>query len=156
MPDPLAHVYDLALRALAEQERQVAALHNRLAPVLAAGGLGATLLAPAAFRGSHTAPVRIACIAVSLLGIAVAIGAGVRVLVTPQLAFGVDSASANSILREHPAIDERGFYVSVTALLEKRRLENLPVLEDLHAAFTLMVCGMLVGVCGLALAAAVA
>jgi len=29
MPDPLAHVYDLALRALAEQERQVTALRGR-------------------------------------------------------------------------------------------------------------------------------
>ena len=44
MSEALAHVYDLALRALAEQERQVAELRGRLTPILASGGLGATLM----------------------------------------------------------------------------------------------------------------
>jgi hypothetical protein len=51
VPAPLAHVYDLALRALDEQERRVAELRGRLTPVLAGGGVGVTLLAPAALMG---------------------------------------------------------------------------------------------------------
>lgn len=53
MPDPLAIVYQLALRALDEQERQVTALHGRLAPVIAAVGVASTLLAPTAFRAER-------------------------------------------------------------------------------------------------------
>jgi hypothetical protein len=51
MPEPRARIYELALRALDEQDRQVDELRGRLAPVLAAGGVGLTLLTGPAFSG---------------------------------------------------------------------------------------------------------
>src|SRR3954469_15769923 len=44
MPEPRGRIYELALRALDEQDRQVDDLRGRLAAVLAAGGVGLTLL----------------------------------------------------------------------------------------------------------------
>jgi hypothetical protein len=40
MPEPRGRIYELALRALDEQDRQVDDLRGRLAPVLAAGASG--------------------------------------------------------------------------------------------------------------------
>jgi hypothetical protein len=49
--EPLARLYDLALRTLDEQERRSDALHGRLGPVLAAAALGVTLLSGPVFGG---------------------------------------------------------------------------------------------------------
>ncbi len=48
------------------------------------------------------------------------------------------------------------FYLTMTVLLDDQRLRNRPRIERLQGAFTVMVCGMLFGVCGLAVAAAIA
>jgi len=53
VPSTIERIYDLALRSLDEQERQVGELRGRLAPVVAAGGLGSTLLARSVFARSH-------------------------------------------------------------------------------------------------------
>jgi hypothetical protein len=156
MPDPLAHVYDLALRALAEQERQVAALHNRLAPVLAAGGLGATLLAPAAFRGNDPASIRVACSVLGLFGIGVALIAVAYVLVPRRLRFGLDAPAMLAFVGRNVTVDARRFFRAAIANLDERRLDNASVISRLNIAFTFVLGGMLVGVCGLAAAVAVA
>jgi hypothetical protein len=49
MSEPRSRIYELALRALDEQNRQVDDPRGRLAPVLAAGGVGLTLLTRPAF-----------------------------------------------------------------------------------------------------------
>lgn len=50
---PLAELYALALRTLDVHERRASELRARLAPVLAAGGLGTTLLAGPAFEAER-------------------------------------------------------------------------------------------------------
>jgi drug/metabolite transporter (DMT)-like permease len=156
MPDPLAHVYDLALRALAEQERQVTALHGRLAPVLAAGGLAATLLAPAAFRGERPAgAVATIGVVIGLVGVAVLVLAGAYVLLPAPLSFGLDACAAAAALRGRPDRDARAVYAALTDALDRRRIGNATAIRRLHVAFTVMVCGMLVEVCGLAAAVAI-
>jgi hypothetical protein len=70
---PIERVYELALRALDEQERQVSDTRGRIPPVLAAGGLGVTLLARPIFHEGHpTGAGEISAVVVGLLG------AGVR------------------------------------------------------------------------------
>ncbi len=156
-PDLLAHLYDLALRALAEQERQVAALHGRLTPVLAAGGVGVTLLTRPAFHAARAAGT-FATVASGLgvLAIGIAVLAATYVLLGDRLAFGIDASSARNIARDAAVDDLGGFYAAVFVVLDERWLENGRAIERMLTAFTVMVCGMLVGVCGLALAAAVA
>jgi hypothetical protein len=44
----------------------------------------------------------------------------------------------------------------MTTVLDRRRVLNREAMELLHSAFTVMVCGMLLAVGGLALAAAIA
>jgi hypothetical protein len=157
MPEPLAHVYDLALRALEEQERQVAALHSRLAPVLAAGGLGATLLAPAAWRGGHpNGVVETTCVSLGLAGFAIVVLAATYVLIPRRLTFGLDASFAMAFLRRPVATHERDFYLSMTVGLDERRIENVAIIGRLYLACTLMLCGLLLGLCGLAVAAAIA
>lgn len=46
-------LYELALRALEEKERRVGEPRGRLAPVIAAGNIGLTLLTRPAFDGRH-------------------------------------------------------------------------------------------------------
>ncbi|HYV15609.1 MAG TPA: hypothetical protein VE972_06285 [Conexibacter sp.] len=157
MSEALAHVYDLALRALAEQERQVAELRGRLTPILASGGLGATLLTPLAFRGGHPAGIlEVAFVAVGLLGIAVEVAAALYVLAPRRLRFGLTAAAAASFAERRGIAESTAFYGAVTTGLDDRRAANEQVIRWLHFAFTLMMCGMLLEVCGLAIAAAIA
>src|SRR5829696_10009483 len=98
MPEPLAHVYDLALRALDEQERRVAQLHARITPVLAAGGVGITLLTGPAFEGAR--PIGLAAtmsVVVGLVGITGAVVAAAYLLLGTRLQFGVDARLAASV-----------------------------------------------------------
>ena len=55
--EPLAHLYDLALRTLDEQERRAEALRGRLGP-LAAAALGVTLLSGPLVAERRTATSR--------------------------------------------------------------------------------------------------
>lgn len=72
MPTPVEGIYDLALRSLDEQERQLGELRARLAPVVAAGGLGITLLARSVFTGTHPeGPWELMGTVVGLVGAAV-------------------------------------------------------------------------------------
>ena len=57
MSEPLARLYDLALRALDDHERHADALRGRLGPVLAAAALGASLLSGPVLGGAHPASV---------------------------------------------------------------------------------------------------
>jgi hypothetical protein len=157
MSEPLAHVYELALRALDEQERQVVELRSRLAPVLAAGGLGITLLArPASKSGSAGGLIGTIAAIGAVLGVTVAVVAATRLLISRRLAFGVDAPSAIDIIERRGVTDMRDFYAAMIAVFDERRHQNHVVIERLQTTFTFMVCGMLAGVCGLALAAAVA
>jgi len=157
MSERFSRVYDLAMRALDEQERRVEQLHARLAPVLAAGGLGITLLARPAFHGPHpTGPVETTSVIVALTGIAVAVAATAYVLLASRLSFEPNVLSSTAVARRHTAADLDQFYLVMTALLDEQRIRNRPSIERLQGAFTVTLCGMLVGVCGLAIAAAVA
>lgn len=155
MPAPLAHVYDLALRALAEQERQVAELHSRLTAVLAAGGVGVSLLARPAFGGAHPhGTIATAAALLGLAGIALAVVAAARLLLAERLAFTVN---AGSVVALAPGALERtdAYFRTMTASLDELWRMNAARMRQRESVFTVVVCGMLAGVCGLAIAAAV-
>lgn len=157
MPDPLAHVYDLALRALDEQERQVVELRSRLAAAMAGVGLIASLLIRPALHHDR-GPVLPHGILVGsgLVGMGVAAFSAMYLLGSAHLWFGVDATLAADVIRRSGVGDVEGFYLSMIRVLDERRLHNLAVLRRLEVAFTVMLCGILVAVCGLVAALVVA
>jgi hypothetical protein len=158
MTPPLAHLYALALRTLETQERRAGELRARLAPVLAAGGVGATLLGPGAasalvFGGPLTAGVLVAAFA----GSVVTMGAAGRLLTAEGAGPTLDAARLQRTLARQGALDdETVFYTQMIAVLElaERRIEA--EVSALQRLFTVVMCGILFVLCGLALAALVA
>ncbi len=95
VPSTIERIYDLALRSLDEQERQVGELRGRLAPVVAAGGLGSTLLARSVFARSHPEGVwEVSATIVGLAGAAVLVLAVAYLLRSRPMAFSVDAEAA--------------------------------------------------------------
>ena len=156
MPQPLAHLYDLALRALDDQERRASELRSRVGPVLAAGGVGTTLLAGPAFSANPRGVVEIGAIAVAIIALLSTIGAAGYLLRASPTDDGIDVVSSIGNLALLNALDDIGaFYVSMIAALHGRQVCNGRAIRRLHVAFTVILCGILVELCGFAVAAVI-
>jgi hypothetical protein len=157
--EPLAHLYALALRALDDQERHADALRGRLAPVLAAAALGTTLLSGPVVGGQ--APTSLA----GALAIVVAVGGLVWTLVVAShvlLGWRQRAAFDSDVHRLTIALDRAGllddvalFYETMIVRISEHGARIETTIDRLEAAFTQMLCGVLVMLCGLALAAVV-
>ena len=158
VPAPVERIYDLALRSLDEQERQVEELRGRLAPVVAAGGLGITLLARPIFAGSHPAGVwEVAATVVGMAGAAVVMLTVAFLLRSRPMAFSVDAGAALDAAREVRLLDDASeFDEAMARALAERRAGNAPIVERLHMAFTAALSALLVELGGLSAAAALA
>jgi hypothetical protein len=160
MPEPRARIYELALRALDEQDRTVGDVRGRLAPVLAAGGVGLTLLTRPAFSGAHpSGGIEVAAAISGLLGAAILVLAGAYVLHPRSLAFSVNAqATLNAIRQQDPDVLENddAFYESMISALTRRRHGNQPIVDRLHTGLSVALLGLLVQLGGLSLAAALA
>lgn len=158
MSEPLAHLYDLALRALDEQERRVDALRGRLGPVLAAAALGTSLLSGPTIGGFAPKGVAgIVAIALALSGLLATLSAAAY-LVGGRRFVGLDSDPRGllaALQREGLLDDDALFFDAMIGHLGRRRAHNAAAILRLEAAFTAMLCGILVMQCGLALAAIV-
>ncbi len=157
-PEPLARLYDLALRALAEQERRADALRSRLGPSLAAAALGTTLLSGPLVGGDppHSLAGTLALL-VAVGGFCSAVFEAIAILAFGDLvAVETDvQALASSLDRGGALGDIEAFYVTMIARFGPNARENAALLDRLNARFTSMVCGILVMMCGLAVAALV-
>jgi hypothetical protein len=155
---PLAHLYDLALRTLDDQERRADALRSRLGPVLAAAALGVTLLSGPLVGGAHPLTM------LGKVALVVAVGG---LLATTLGAFhllsahrhpvpGIDPQTlAAEFARDGLLDDETAFYLAMLVRLCECRNDGASASEQLTRAFTAMLWGILVMLCGLALAALV-
>ncbi len=160
MPDPRARLYELALRALDEQDRQVSDVRGRLAPVLAAGGVGLTLLTRPVFTGSHpSGTTEVAATAIGLVGAVVLVLACAYLRQPREIGFSLNPPAA------YLALNARGpetlendelFYETMISTLTRRRAVNQPIVDRLHTAFSIALLGLLAELAGLALAAALA
>jgi hypothetical protein len=107
MPTSIERIYDLALRSLDEQERQLGELRGRLAPVVAAGGLGITLLARPVFIGPHPEGAwEVTATVVGLVGAAVLVVAVAYLLRSWPMAFSVDAGAALDAARAAEVLDD--------------------------------------------------
>jgi len=156
--EPLARLYDLALRTLDEQER-ADALRGRLGPTLAAAALGVTLLSGPVVGDDppHGVAGHLALL-VAVGGLAVTVGAtfhllSVRHRPDPELA----PRKLLAELAEDGILDEdAAFYAAMIMRLDDVQGRHHMRIEQLTTTFKAMLCGILIMLCGLALAALVA
>jgi hypothetical protein len=154
--EPLARLYDLALRALDDHERRIDALRSRLAPTLAAAALGVTLLSGPLVGGAR--PVTFAgklALVAAVSGRLVVIGAAFRLLSAHRHPVpDIDPERlAGDFARSGLLEDEMAFYRAMLMKLSERRNEAADAIVQLAQAFTAMLWGILVMLCGLALVA---
>lgn len=158
MSEPLARLYDLALRALDEHERRADALRGRLAPVLAAAALGASLLSGPVVGGAHPASVagKLA-IAVAMGGVLVMIVSTFQLLAVRRLSPGMIDARrlATELATLGLIADDADFYDWMIVRLGEHIDRSAAAIEDMTRPFTAMLWGILVMLCGLAIAALV-
>ena len=158
MSEPLSRLYDLALRTLEDQERRADALRSRLGPVLAAAALGVTLLSGPLVGGVRPATVigKLALV-VAVVSLFVVITAGFRLLRAPN--YRIDALVPDNLTRELRRDgllgEEDAFYSTMIVRLADQADLNADGIERLMRSFTAMLWGILVMLCGLALAALV-
>jgi hypothetical protein len=157
-------VYELALRALDEQERQVSDARARVPPVLAAGGLGVTLLAKPIFHEGHpTGFGEVGAVVVGLLGSGVLVVASVALLRSTRMAFSVDASRLLQAAREAGVIDDDGhsqdeaaFHEATALALAERRAGNDSIVVRLTRWLDIALVTLVIELVGLASAAALA
>jgi hypothetical protein len=156
--ESLARLYELALRTLDDQERRADALRGRLGPVLAAAALGVTLLSGPVVGGDPPASVvgKVTLI-VAVGGLFAAVIAAASILRARRPTFANLNVRALAELLTHDGVlDELPtFYSTMIARLSRVAVHNVALLDRLQAQFTVMLGGILVMLCGLALAALV-
>ena len=150
--------YDLAVRSLEEQEREVSSLRSRTGTLVAAAAVAATLLGREVFADAHPDGVVewLACGA-GLLALGVVLGASVYLLRSHELAFGMDAAAAFEEAEAGGALegdDAEGLQIGLTYGLAAIQARNHPTLERLKLAFAWALGGVVVEILGLGLAAA--
>lgn len=157
MPAPaLAHLYALALRALDAHERRRHELRARLAPILAATAAGIALLAGPAASAAAAGSSPAAAALVATVGAAVVTLAAVgRVLdERDERALSLDDICATVDDPELLA-DEDRFHRAMIDLIDVHDRGATRAHRRLSQDFTVVMCGMLVVLCGLALTALV-
>lgn len=158
MSEPLARLYDLALRALDDHEHRADALRGRLGPTLAAAALGVTLLSGPLLGGAH--PVTVAgklALVVALGGLAVIVVAAFRILGARHRPFAaIEPRRLTAELVNDPRLDDvRSFYTEMIDRLASVHGDQAEALVKSEQTFTAMLWGILVMLCGLAVAAVV-
>jgi uncharacterized integral membrane protein len=155
---PLAHLYDLALRDLDDHKRRADAVRGRLGPVLAATTLGVTLLTGPLVASAHPGT------SLGKLALAVAVGSLLVVVVSAfrlltERRQPIDDLDPYAWMIEFRARglldDEDLFYTTTITRMRNHVDQNAAAVKRLAKTFTAMSCAILVMLCGLALAAIV-
>ncbi|HWT91864.1 MAG TPA: hypothetical protein VN238_02625 [Solirubrobacteraceae bacterium] len=144
--------YDLALRALDEQQSEVAGLRTRAGTILAAAAVVATLLARPVFAEPVPDSLLFRLAAVTgVVGLMVVLAASVQLLQTHMVGFAVDvrTVYATADLRDAEAL-----LVRLALTLERRRERNAPTVERLRAACGVALAGLVVATVGFGIGAA--
>jgi hypothetical protein len=152
--EPLARLYDLALRTLDDQERRADALRGRLGPVLAAAALGVTLLSGPVLDGPPpTGAIDHLALVVTIGGLFLTV-AGAFATLSSRGAIAMELAPRRlelELRRDGVLDDTAAFCSAMVERLDRQWRRNAASLDRLHGRFTLMLCGIHMMLCGLAL-----
>ncbi|MFL5817609.1 MAG: hypothetical protein ACJ76L_08405 [Conexibacter sp.] len=154
MSEPLARLYDLALRTLDDQERRADALRGRLGPVLAAAALGVTLLSgPVLEDPTPTGAIGHLALVVTSGGLFLML-AGMFAILGSRGAVAMELAPRRlelELRRDGVLDDTAAFCSAMIERIDRQWRRNAASLDRLHGHFTLMLCGIHIMLCGLAL-----
>lgn len=153
--------YELAVRALEEQERQVTSLRVRTGTLVAAAAVGATLLARAVFAGTHPDGVTEWIVTtVGIAGVGAVLAASVFLLRSHDLAFSLDVREAYSDAEARQGIDGEtdvdGLQLALAFSLSDRQADNQPTVRSMRTAFAWALAGLIAEIVGLGAGVALA
>jgi hypothetical protein len=150
-------LYDVAIRALDEQEREVAGVSRRTGTLTASTAVAATVLGGAAFDGPHPLG-RVAWVATAfgIAGAVVVCAASVHLLRSHRLRFSFDARQISRLHRDADdgRADDLRADVALALAVEARR--NAGIISVMHDVFAIALAGFACEVVGLGLAAALA
>jgi hypothetical protein len=150
--------YDLAIRSLEEQEREVASLRARTGTLAAAAAVAATVLAEEALgHGNPGSRLDWAVTAIGLLALIAVLLASVYLLWSHRLAFSVDAGAAIEDVETSPeaaADDLNALHVSLADSISAMRATNRDTVRKLGAAFSVASSSFVIETLGLGLGAA--
>lgn len=153
---PLSELYALALRTLDAHERRAGDLRARLAPVLAAGGIGMTLLAGPAFEGAAHESFAAAAVVAAVGGLLAALHGTMVMSLQRSDVLDLDVlVLLRAFALRHALQDLDAFNREMIAMFAVRAEAYRVEFDVLHGAFTRIVWGMLLMLCGLGVAALV-
>jgi hypothetical protein len=152
--------YDLAIRAIEEQEREVNGLRTRTGTLVAAAAVAGTVLAREVFAGSHPdGELAWAATAVGLGGLVMVLAASVYLLSTHSMSFSIDAPAAFEKARDFGALDaddHAGVHIDLTYTLAAMQSGNGLTVNRLRTAFAIALGGLVAETVGLGLGAALA
>lgn len=153
--------YDLAVRALEEQERQVTSLRVRTGTLVAAAAVAATLLAREVFADTHPDGIAEWSVTVfGLVGLGVVLIASVFLLRSHDLAFSLDVREAYDDAEERQEPDGEtevhNLHLALALSISDRQADNQPTVSSMRTAFAWALAGLLAEIVGLGTGAALA
>ncbi len=151
--------YDLAIRAIEEQEREVNSLRARTGTIVAGAAVAATLLAREVFSGAHPdGRVEWTSTGVGLVALAAVVFASVYLLRSHELSFSLDAAATleDASDKGFEGEDPAGLFQGLTYILSSMQAENALTIGRLRTAFAVALGGLVVEILGLGLGAALA
>jgi len=149
--------YDLGIRALEEQERQVSSLRARTGTLVAAAAVAATLLAREVFAQRHPeGALEWLGSVLGVLGLAGVVAASVYLLRSHDLAFSVDARKAYRNAAEDGDLTVSALQVGLAVAFARTQARNQPTVSRMRVAFALALGGVVAEIVGLATAAALA
>jgi hypothetical protein len=147
-------VYELAVGALADQEREVGDIRARASTLIAAAAVTASLLARPVFGGAHPNGVaEVASVVVGVFGAAGALVFAVLLLRPNEIAFSLHAAAIYRALWEQQIVDQPLIDLALAETLEERRAENTLVVTTLVRYLRFGLAALVAETVGLATAA---
>lgn len=144
--------YDLALRALDEQQSEVAGLRTRAGTILAAAAIVATLLARPVFAdAAFASPLHRLAAAAAVVGLVVVLTSAVELLRTHELGFTVDVWGTYLATRGPGDLEDLQFALAWT--LDDLRTANAAVIRRLQITSGCALGGLVLETSGLAVVA---
>jgi hypothetical protein len=153
-------LYEVALRALDDQEREVAGLRSRGSTLLATATVVATLLANAAFGHARAGrPLALTATVVGMFGVAAVLGSVVFLLRSHTMRFSLDAEDLGPPPGDGPTPmgwDAETLREDLAVVMTRFYRRNAPRIDALRIALSVALTSLVVEVLGLGLAAAVA
>jgi hypothetical protein len=150
-------MFQLAIDALAEQERQASETRGRAPTLLAAGAVVASLLAGAIFRGRGPhGTAELISLAFGVLGGIGLLSFSLALLWPKELAFSLNATETYRWLFDIGLTADPGMDLALADSLSDVRDENRTVIDRLTIYLRIAVIGLALEAAGLAAAAAIA